>query len=144
MAASFTNAAGVVKFRSYGSMTYAGLLALIYADVDKNDPRVRSAYDWSIKNWNLDENPGMGAQGLFYFYNVLAKAMHTMGNDVVARPDGTQLNWRRDMMKKLISLQKIDADGTGYWVNPEGRWWEADPVLVTSYTLIALQIALGE
>ena len=144
MAASFTNAAGVVKFRSYGSMTYAGLLALIYADVDKNDPRVRSAYEWSIKNWNLDENPGMGAQGLFYFYNVLAKAMHTMGNDVVARPDGTQLNWRRDMLKKLISLQKIDADGTGYWVNPEGRWWEADPVLVTSYTLIALQIALGE
>ncbi len=97
-----------------------------------------------MRHCDLDQNPGMGAQGLFYFYNVLAKAMHTMGNDVVTRPDGSQFNWRREMIKKLVSLQKVEADGTGYWVNPEGRWWEADPVLVTSYTLIALQIALGE
>ena len=34
---------GKVYFRSFGSMTYAGLLSLIYADVDRDDPRVKSA-----------------------------------------------------------------------------------------------------
>jgi len=41
-AGTATNSAGVVVFRSYGSMTYAGLLSLIYADVHRDDPRVRS------------------------------------------------------------------------------------------------------
>ena len=37
----------------------------------------------------------------------------------------------------------LDRDtGHGYWVNDVGRYWEADPVLVTSYALIALQIAM--
>ena len=44
-AGTATNKEGVVVFRSYGSMTYAGLLSLIYADVKKNDPRVLSAFD---------------------------------------------------------------------------------------------------
>ena len=43
----YTNESGELRFRSYGSMTYAGLLSLIYANVDKNDPRVKSAFDWS-------------------------------------------------------------------------------------------------
>jgi len=34
-AGTTTNETGTVYFRSYGSMTYAGLLALIYADVDR-------------------------------------------------------------------------------------------------------------
>ena len=38
----------------------------------------------------------------------------------------------------------IDPEtGFGYWVNEENRWWEADPVLVTSYALLGLQIALN-
>ncbi|MBU1693901.1 MAG: terpene cyclase/mutase family protein [Verrucomicrobia bacterium] len=143
--AGTTNAAdGTVRFRSYGSMTYAGLLSFIYAKTDRSDPRVQSAFDWAARHWTLDENPGMGAQGLFYFYSVLSKGLAIYGQDQIPLPDGRQVNWRNELIRKLLSLQKIDpATGHGYWVNEEGRWWEADPVLVTSYSIIAMEIALG-
>ncbi|MFT5121646.1 MAG: squalene-hopene/tetraprenyl-beta-curcumene cyclase [Kiritimatiellia bacterium] len=131
-------------FRSYGSMTYAGLLTMIYSDVDKGDPRVKSAFDWSRKHWSLDTNPGMGNEGLFYFYNVLSKALAAMDIDTFEVGEAKkEINWRTELTHKLISLQKIEADGTGFWTNPESRWMEADPTLVTSYALIALKNALN-
>ena len=133
---------GTVTFRSFGSMTYAGLLSLIYADVDRSDPRIKSAIDWSVKHWSLEENPGMDAQGLYYFYNVLSKALAVYGENPLPTEEGDAINWRQELIKKLVSLQKIDEDGNGYWVNDENRFWEGDPVLVTGYTLIALQVAL--
>jgi squalene-hopene/tetraprenyl-beta-curcumene cyclase len=135
---------GRIVLRSFGSMTYAGLLSLIYADVDRSDPRVKSAIDWAVRHWSLDENPGMGKQGLFYFYNVMSKALAVYGEETFETADGKEINWRDEFIKKLVSLQKIDEDGKGYWVNEENRFWEGDPVLVTGYTLIALQIALHE
>ncbi|HIE10292.1 MAG TPA: cycloartenol synthase [Kiritimatiellae bacterium] len=136
---------GVIRFRTYGSMTYAGLLSLIYAEVDRNDPRVRSAFDWARRHWTLDENPGMGADGLFYFYNVLAKCLAVLGRSSIPLQDGTSIDWRTELARRLVSLQKIEADGgLGYWVNEKsGRWWESDPVLVTAYSLLALEMASG-
>ena len=143
MAGATTNSAGEVQLRSYGSMTYAGLLSLIYAEVDRKDPRVQAAFQWAARNWSLDQNPGMGQQGLYYFYNVLAKALAVQGAEQLNAPAGT-VNWRAELVKKLIGMQKIEAaTGGGYWVNTENRWMEADPVLVTAYTLIALETALG-
>ena len=144
MAGSVTNADGTLRLRSYGSMTYAGLLSFIYAKVDRNDERVKSAFEWTTKHWSLDENPGMGQQGLFYFYNVMAKALAAHGEEYIVREDGTRVPWREALIRKIIGLQKVEPDGTGYWVNSEGRWWEADPVLVTSYCLLALEVALPD
>lgn len=144
MAGTITADDGTVYFRSFGSMTYAGLLSLIYADVDRSDPRVRSAIDWSVRHWSLDANPGMGNQGLYYFYNVLSKALAVYGENQLVGEDGTRINWRQELVTKLVSLQRIDENGLGYWINEENRFWEADPVLVTGYTLIALQVALQE
>lgn len=135
-----TNAQGMVVFRSYGSITYAGLLALVYANVSKDDVRVKSAFDWATKHWTLDENPGMGPNGLFYFYNVLSKSLNVFGADVIPLKDGKTLAWRTEAAKKLLSLQQVDtASGGVFWINKEGRWMESDPVLVTSYTLLALE-----
>ena len=143
-AGTYTNAAGELRFRSYGSMTYAGLLSLMYADVNKDDPRVSSAFDWASRHWTLEENPGVGNDGLFYFYNVLSKSLAAYGRDRIVTGSGAAVNWRAELIKKLLSLQKIDPKtGTGYWLNESGRWWEADPVLVTSYSLLALEIALN-
>ena len=141
-----TNATGAVVLRSYGSMTYAGLLSLIYADVSRNDPRVQSAFKWAVNNWTLDQNPGMGPEGLYYFYNVMAKSLAAYGQDAIPSKAGDKpVAWRSEMVRKLISLQKVDTDGSGegYWVNPNNRWMENDPVLVTAYTLIALDVAIG-
>jgi squalene-hopene/tetraprenyl-beta-curcumene cyclase len=141
-----TNTAGVVVLRSYGSMTYAGLLSLIYADVSRNDPRVRAAFDWAANHWSLSENPGMGPEGLYYFYNIMAKSLSAFGMEgVPAKAGGKPVAWRSEMIAKLISLQKVEPDGSGegYWVNSNNRWMENDPVLVTAYTLIALDVAMA-
>ena len=135
---SVTNADGKVTLRSYGSMTYAGLLALIYAQVDASDPRVQAAKDWASRHWTLDENPGMGQEGLYYFFNVLTKSLAAAGNETLTLPDGRTIAWRAEVARKLIALQKPD----GSWVNENNRWWEADPNLVTSYVLLALAAAL--
>ena len=135
---STTNAEGKVTLRSYGSMTYAGLLALIYAQVDAQDVRVQSAKDWASRHWSLDENPGMGAEGLYYFFNVLTKGLAAAGDETLTLPDGRTVVWREEVARKLIALQKPD----GFWVNENNRWWEADPNLVTAYTMLALAAAL--
>jgi len=136
-----TNAQGVVVFRSYGSITYAGMLALIYANVGRDDTRVKSAMDWAVKHWTLEENPGMGADGLYFFYNILSRSLAASGRDAIPRPDKTLVNWREELAKKLIKLQTPVDPKTGhaYWVNSTGRYWENDPVLVTAYSLLALE-----
>jgi squalene-hopene/tetraprenyl-beta-curcumene cyclase len=131
-----TLADGRVALRSYGSMSYAGLLSLIYADLRKDDPRITAAYDWIKRNYTLDENPGMGHQGLYYYYHTMAKALTAMDEDYLITSDGKRIDWRHALTVKLIELQR----GEGYWVNDSGRWWENDPILVTAYALIALNL----
>ncbi|MCB2180967.1 MAG: terpene cyclase/mutase family protein [Desulfobulbaceae bacterium] len=129
---------GKKALRSYGSISYAGLLSYIYADLEKNDKRVQAVFDWLQKNYTLDENPGMGAQGLFYYYHTMAKALAAMGAeaDELELADGKKVNWRRDLAFKLLNVQNAD----GFWMNENGRWWERDPVLVTAYAVITLEV----
>jgi len=143
-AGTFTDAEGVVRFRSYGSMTYAGLLSFLYANVDHQDPRVQSAFDWASRHWTLEENPGMGAEGLYYFYNVLSKALAAFGQPTIQTGQGVRVDWREALIRKLIALRREAAGPEhSFWVNNNNRWWEADPVLVTSYSLLALAHAMN-
>ena len=130
------SAEGKSVLRSYGSMTYAGLLSMIYADLKKDDPRVRGAYDWIKRHFSLEENPGMGKQGLYYNYHTMAKALTAYGQDYIATARGKKVDWRHALTQKLIELQK----GEGYWINDNGRWWENEPILVTSYALMTLNL----
>lgn len=133
------------RFNAYGTMTYAGVLSLIYADVDRKDPRVRSALDWAGRHWSVAENPGRGSEGYYYFMNILAKCLNAYGENELKMADmETSIAWREEVIKKLVSLQREGKDGTVYWKNDNNRFWEGDPVLVTAYTLIALQYALDE
>jgi squalene-hopene/tetraprenyl-beta-curcumene cyclase len=137
MAGGVTNAAtGRVALRSYGSMSYGGLLSYIYARVDKNDPRVTAVLDWLRANYTLAENPGMDQQGYFYYMHLMTKALVAAGQQKLKLADGAEVDWRTEVAVRLLKLQKPD----GSWVNPEPRWWEADPVLVTSYAMMTLEI----
>ena len=50
---------------SYGGMTHAGLISLLFSGVDKTDPRVQAAYNWIKNNYTLEHNPGsLKDQGL--------------------------------------------------------------------------------
>jgi squalene-hopene/tetraprenyl-beta-curcumene cyclase len=125
---------------SYGGMTHAGLLCLLFAGVDKSDPRVQAAHDWIRAHYTLDENPGVeGKHGLFYYYNAFSKSMYAYGDAIVVDTQGAKHNWRDDLATKLVSLQ--DADGS--WINKDSsRWWENNKDLVTSWSVIALNQAV--
>ncbi len=125
---------GKTAIRSYGSMTYAGLLSYIFADLKKEDPRVQAAYEWLKKNYTLEENPGVGQQGLYYYYHTMAKALTAYDEDFLKGPDGKDIDWRKELTVKLIQKQRED----GSWINETARWWENDPVLVSAYVLISL------
>lgn len=135
MAGEMETATGSKALRSYGSMSYAGLLSYIYADLKKDDERVAAVFKWLSRHFTLEENPGMGDDGLFYYYQMMAKALATHGADILTTEEGKQIDWRKELALKLINLQNKD----GYWANNSGRWMEKDPVLVTCYALLALE-----
>jgi squalene-hopene/tetraprenyl-beta-curcumene cyclase len=121
--------------RSYGSMTYAGLKSMIYAGVGPEDKRVQAAVQWLRKNYDLKANPGMGTAGLFYYYHTFAKALSAFGQDTFKDADGTEHNWRAELIGELARRQQPD----GSWVNTDNpRWLEGDANLVTGYALLAL------
>lgn len=120
--------------RSYASMTYAGLKSMIYAGVGPDDPRVKAAFEWARKHYDLTTNPGMGSAGLYYYYHTFAKALHVMGTDVLVDETGKAHNWRKELLAELARRQRPD----GSWVNDNPRWLEGDANLVTAYALLAL------
>jgi len=126
---------------SYGGVTHAGLISLLFAGVDKTDPRVQRAYEWIRANYTLDENPGApNRQGLYFYYNAFAKSMAAYGETMVTDVNGVAHNWREDLAAKLVSLQEDD----GSWVNHDSpRWWEGNPPLCASRAVIALNQALN-
>ena len=130
-AGTTTNAQGRVHLRAYGSMTYAAVLSMCSAKLDKGDPRVRQSLEYLTKYWSVDENPGMGNQGLYYFYDIMARALSAAGVEKVGDHE-----WKKELSKKVISLQKPD----GSWANDNNRFWEADPVLCTSFALLVLNL----
>ncbi len=83
--------------KAYGSMTYAGMQSLIYANVDKNDERVKLAVKWIQDTYTLDENPGMGIQGLYYYYQTMSKTLSAMGMNTLTLKDGTVVYGREDL-----------------------------------------------
>ncbi len=126
---------GRVALRSYGSMSYAGLLSFIYAKLSPDDPRVVAVMDWLDRNYTLEENPGLGAQGLYYYYQTMAKALTAANVDTLTAEDGRVIDWRKELAGHVLADQRED----GSWVNTNGRWMETNPVLVTSYMVLALQ-----
>ncbi|GAB4142571.1 MAG: terpene cyclase/mutase family protein [Planctomycetaceae bacterium] len=120
--------------RSYGSMTYAGLKSMIYAGLTKKDPRVKAAFKWIQKHYRLDENPGLGQQGLYYYYHTFAKALSATKLDHLTDAKGVKHDWRKELAEQLVKLQRKN----GSWSNKAERWYEGNPDLATAYSLLAL------
>lgn len=127
---------GQKALRSYGTMTYAGLLSFLYADVKKDDPRVRAALDWLRSHYTVEENPGLQKQGLYYYLQLMTKGLSAAGVTDFQLADGRKVAWKHDVATEIINLQNRD----GSWLNNNARWMENDPVLVTSYCVLALEI----
>jgi squalene-hopene/tetraprenyl-beta-curcumene cyclase len=123
--------------RSYAGMTYAGLKSMIYARLSRDDPRVQAAYDWVRRHWSVTENPGLGQQGLYYYYLTMARALNAYGEESIVDAEGVEHDWRAELVGRLLEVQRAD----GSWVNENGRWMEQIPELVTAYSVLALEHA---
>lgn len=132
---------GVVRHRAYGTMSYAGLKSYLYAGLSRNDPRVQAARRWISEHYTLDVNPGVYAtDGLYYYYLMFARTYDALGDRTVPVVTGegtTQHDWANDLITQLATLQ--NDDGSFRSVDP--RWMENNPVLITAYSLIALECA---
>ena len=126
------------SLRSYGSMTYAGFKSMLYAGLSPDDVRVRAAFDWIRHNWTFDENPGLGQQGLYYYYHTMARALRAAQQPTIEDADGISHNWREELIDALLARTRQD----GSWKNPADRWMEGHPVLATIYAVLALEEAL--
>lgn len=134
---------GSKVLRGYGSMSYAALLSMIYAELDENDIRVKAVKEWLAKNFTVKENPGLateqdpslGQQGLFYYYHTMAKGLAAANIDQLVTEEGKEIDWRNELSNALLSTQSPD----GSWVNQNSRWWENDPILVTAYAVLTLE-----
>lgn len=120
--------------RSYGSMTYAGLKSMIYAGLSREDPRVKAALTYITRHYSLEENPGLGQQGLYYYYHTFAKTMSVLETPTITDAGGVSHDWRAELVAALAKRQQAD----GSWVNSADRFMEGDPNLVTAYALLAL------
>ncbi len=124
------------SLRSYGSMTYAGFKSMLYAGLSPDDVRVRAAFDWVRNNWTFDENPGLGQQGLYYYYHTMARALTIAQQHEITDAQGKVHNWREEMIDALLARQRDD----GSWVNAAApRWEEGSPVLATIYSVLVLE-----
>ncbi len=123
---------GREALRSYGSMSYAGLLSFIYADLKPTDARVVAVKEWLGTNFTVEENPGMGQQGLFYYFHTMSKVLAQL--DSFKTADGKVIPWRDQLCKVLFNKPQTD----GSWATENGRWLEKDPVLVTAYAVLTL------
>jgi len=69
-----------------------------------------------------------------------AKALRLVGADTIKTPDGDR-DWRADLASAILARQAAD----GSWKNEHAsRWEEGDPMIGTSFALIALQEVLGK
>ncbi|QEH34763.1 Prenyltransferase and squalene oxidase repeat protein [Aquisphaera giovannonii] len=120
--------------RSTAGMTYAGLKSMVYAGLRPDDVRVKAALGYIAKNYTLDENPGGGQRGLYYYYLMFGRAMGALGKKSFTDAEGKEHDWKAELAAALARRQ----DPSGAWANKDDRFMEGDPNIVTSYALMAL------
>jgi squalene-hopene/tetraprenyl-beta-curcumene cyclase len=69
---------------------------------------------------------------------VFAKALAALNEPTIVDSNGQRHNWREDLAKKLISLQHPE----GYWVNTVPDEMQDNKVLVTCFTMMAMEAIL--
>ena len=118
-------------FRSYGTSTADGILALLACGAALNDPRVAAAQRWLTTNHRNMDVPGFIGEaykrwphGLaFYYASASMQAFRALHVD----PGGA-------VAQSLVATQRRD----GSWANPENLVKEDDPLIATAFAVRAL------
>jgi len=119
------------NFRSYGSTTADGILALVAIGRPKDDPRVQSAQRWLAGHHRDMAVPGFVGdayqrwpKGLAFYYSAASmRAFQSLGLDAGV-----------GVRDSLHRTQRSD----GSWANPENLVKEDDPLIATPFAIRAL------
>ena len=119
------------RYRSYGTTTADGILALLALGQTPDDPRVASARRWLAAHHRDMEVPGFigpayqrWPRGLaFYYSSASTQAFRALGMDVGP-----------NVADALRRTQRPD----GSWANPENLVKEDDPFIATGFAVRAL------
>jgi squalene-hopene/tetraprenyl-beta-curcumene cyclase len=133
-----TQVKGQGEHASMGAMTYSGLESYIYCGVSRQDPRAQAAWNWIRGHYTVTEHPGMGDTSLYYYYHAMAKTLDVYGQKVFKDTKGQTHDWAHELAAEIANKQHPD----GSWYNANSRYWENQPGLVTSYSLICLSYCL--
>jgi hypothetical protein len=125
------------RYRSYGTATADGLLALLALGYSPGDQRVKAAARWLADHHSADAAPGFTGKayerwtaGLWFYYAASSSsAMQQL------RIPGAAL-----LAGALQRTQKQD----GSWSNSENLVKEDDPLIATAFALKALAAAIHE
>ena len=118
-------------FRSYGTTTADGILALLAAGREASHPRVAAAQRWLLSHHRDMDVPGFVGEayqrwphGLaFYYASASTQAFGALHIDAGSRVTGS-----------LKRTQRAD----GSWANPENLVKEDDPLIATAFAIRAL------
>jgi hypothetical protein len=119
------------RFRSYGTTTADGILALLATGHALTDRRVIAAQRWLTAHHRDGDVPGFAGEayrrwsrGLtFYYSSASAKAFQALGLDAGGA---------------LLEGLRVDQRPDGSWANPEKLVKEDDPLIATPFALRAL------
>ena len=132
---------GLWQARSYGSMSYALAKSYVLCGAAPDDDRLAAVVRWLARHFTVDSNPGYadprdGAQGLFYYWLVMARTLRLLPEGAFTDEAGQPIAWRAALGRKLLDTQRSD----GSWINEASpRWWEGAPPLATAYAVLTLK-----
>jgi squalene-hopene/tetraprenyl-beta-curcumene cyclase len=132
------DAHGRERFFSYGSVTADGLRSLFYCGLKSDDPCVRAARGWLVKQFSAERHPGTYVKqfenhrmAVYYYYSAsVSQAWRLLAAEGIKGPD----RWAEALARELMKRQQDD----GFWVNPVDTVRENDEVTATCFAMIAL------
>jgi hypothetical protein len=129
---------GQRRYRSYGSATCDGLLALLALGHGPGTPRVATAFNWLRDNAVGFEHPGSwptdradSARALLYYY------AQGLAQVLSGRREPWMTVVRRKLTEGIISAQSPE----GSWSNGDPESCEDDPLLATAFAMHALSVS---
>lgn len=126
------------RFRSYGTATADGILALLSAGIPADDPRVKAAFDWlsnhhgggGVPGVPVDEDKGWDVSIRFYYASVSAQTFRRLN----IKPAAGDKDWRKPLIGFVLKSQRP----AGSFANNNLLMKEDDPLIATPLALDAL------
>jgi hypothetical protein len=132
---------GRARYRSYGSATCDGILALRAAGSDRNGPRCAAALQWLARETHDAVNAGrwpgerQDARDALFYYHAQGLGRVLSLAESIGGLDPLWISAERDA---LVSTLKKRQRSDGSWSGSQPDSCEDDPLVATSFALRAL------